>query len=119
VWAFERLFTYVEYKAAAEGLFVETVSPEYTSLRCAECGYTDDENRPRRDEFVCRECGNRNHADYNAAKNVADAYLRREQQSSRRRGVSQYALKSGTVTPNGGFTPHGVESTFTDKSITH
>jgi IS605 OrfB family transposase len=109
-WAFNRLFEYVEYKAEMEGLFVETTAPKNTSKRCSECGFTHSHNRPSRDTFECQRCKNRNHADYNAAKNVADAYLRREQQSSRGRGVSQYALKSGTVTPNQGYTPYSNES---------
>ena len=117
-WAFDILLTYVEYKAKAAGLFVETVPPYNTSRRCAECGFIADNNRPERDSFECQHCGNKNHADYNAAKNVADAYLRREQQSSRRRGVSQYALKSGTVKPNEGFIPYPdrFEAESTDKS---
>lgn len=116
-WAFDCLYTYVEYKAEAEGLFVDTVDPKHTSKRCAECGFISSDNRPSRDAFECQQCGNRNHADYNAAKNVAATYLRREQQSSRRRGVSRYALKSGTVTPNRGFTsyPDGFGVKSTDK----
>jgi len=119
-WAFNRLYTYIEYKAEAEGLFVDTIDPKNTSKRCAECGFVHESNRPRRDLFECQKCGNQNHADYNAAKNVADVYLRREQQSSRRRGVSQYALKSGTVTPNRGYIPYpdGFEVESTDKPIT-
>jgi len=100
-WAFDRLYTYVEYKAEVEGLFVETTNPRSTSKRCAECGFIDDSNRPTRETFECQHCGNRNHADYNAAKNVAELYLRRGQQSSRQRGVSQYALKSGPVSATG------------------
>jgi len=44
-------------------------------------------------------------------------YVRRGQQSSRRTGDSQLALKSGTVKPNAGFTgyPDGFEAEFTDK----
>nr|WP_217920508.1 RNA-guided endonuclease TnpB family protein [Halolamina sp. CBA1230] len=116
-WAFDRLYEYVEYKAEARGLFVETTNPKNTSKRCAECGYIHDNNRPSRDMFECQQCGNQNHADYNAAKNVADVYLRREQQSSRGRGVSQYALKSGTVTPTRGYTPYAdaSEAESTDK----
>ncbi|WP_440765012.1 RNA-guided endonuclease InsQ/TnpB family protein [Natronorubrum sp. DTA7] len=98
-WAFRTLKNYVEYKADIEDIFVETTSPRNTSRRCADCGFTDESNRTTND-FECQACGNRNHADYNAAKNVAELYLRRGQQSSRRRGVSQYALKSGSRTPS-------------------
>ncbi len=44
-------------------------------------------------------------------------YVRQGQQSSRRTGDSQLALKSGTVTPSGGFTAHldGFEAEFMDK----
>ena len=116
-WAFDRLYEYIEYKAETEGLFVETTNPKNTSKRCAECGFIHDNNHSSRDTFECQQCGNRNHADYNAAKNIADVYLRREQQSSRGRGVGQYALKSGTVTPNRGYTPYSieVEAESTDK----
>ncbi|MDQ2051198.1 transposase [Natronolimnohabitans sp. A-GB9] len=98
-WAFRTLTEFVEYKAETEGIFVETVEPQNTSKRCADCGFTHDGNRAG-NEFECQSCGKRNHADYNAAKNVAKRYLRRGPQSSRRRGVSQYALKSGPRTPS-------------------
>ncbi len=116
-WAFNRLYNYVEYEAEAEGLFVDTTNLKNTSKQCAECGFIHDDNRPSRDTFECQQCGNQNHADYNAVKNVADVYLRREQQTSRRRGVSQYALKSGAVTPNRGYTPYAnaSEAESTDK----
>ena len=110
VWAFNRLTDYVEYKAAIHGIKLAETSPRNTSKRCAECGFVADANRPTRDSFECQQCGNENHADYNAAKNVADVYLRREQQSSGRRGIGQYALKSGTVIPNRGYTPYSGES---------
>ena len=118
-WAFNRLTEYVEYKAAEHGIAVVETDPRNTSKRCAECGFVADANRPSRDTFECQQCGNRNHADYNAAKNVADVYLRREQQSSGRRGIGQYALKSGIVNPNRGYTPYStdveVEAESTDK----
>ena len=118
VWAFNRLTDYVEYKAASHGIEVVETNPRNTSKRCAECGFVADANRPTRDSFECQQCGNENHADYNAAKNVADVYLRREQQSSGRRGIGQYALKSGVVTPNRGYTPYSAmeaEAESTDK----
>jgi len=116
-WAFRTLYKQVEYKAEAEGISVKQVGSAYTSKRCAECGFTADENRPTRNDFRCVKCGSEANADYNAAKNIGMRYVRRGQQSSRRTGNSQLALKSGTVTPSGGFTAHpdGFEVEDTDK----
>ena len=98
-WAFRKLRECVEYKAEYEGLFVDTIDPRNTSKRCNECGFVHDDNR-HSGVFECRRCGKRNHADYNAAKNVAELYLRRGHQPPRGRSVSQYALKSGARTPS-------------------
>ncbi|MDQ2056222.1 transposase [Halobellus sp. H-GB7] len=116
-WAFRTLYEQVEYKAEAEGISVKQVGSAYTSQRCAECGFTADENRPTRNDFRCVKCEAEANADYNAAKNIGMRYVRRGQQSSRRTGNSQLALKSGTVTPKRGFTayPEGFEAEFTDK----
>ncbi|WP_436346550.1 RNA-guided endonuclease InsQ/TnpB family protein [Natronorubrum sp. FCH18a] len=117
-WAFRTLYKQVEYKAEAVGVSVKQVGSAYTSKRCAECGFTADENRPTRNDFRCVKCESEANADYNAAKNIGMRYVRRGQQSSRRTGNSQLALKSGTVTPSGGFTAHpdGFEAEFMDKS---
>ncbi|AXG07807.1 transposase [Haloplanus rubicundus] len=116
-WAFRTLYEQVEYKAEAEGVSVKQVGSAYTSKRCAECGFTADENRPARNTFRCVKCESEANADYNAAKNIGMRYVRRGQQSSRRTGNSQLALKSGAVTPSGGFTAHpdGSEVESTDK----
>ncbi|WP_436928128.1 RNA-guided endonuclease InsQ/TnpB family protein [Halosimplex amylolyticum] len=116
-WAFRTLYEQVEYKAESEGISVKQVGSAYTSKRCAECGFTADENRPTRTDFRCQKCDSEANADYNAAKNIGMRYIRRGQQSSRRTGDSQLALKSGTVTPSGGFTAHpkGFDAEFMDK----
>ncbi|WP_424006947.1 RNA-guided endonuclease InsQ/TnpB family protein [Haloferax denitrificans] len=116
-WAFRTLYEQVEYKAESEGIAVKQVGSAYTSKRCAECGFTADENRPTRNDFQCVKCGSEANADYNAAKNIGMRYVRRGQQSSRRTGDSQLALKSGTVTLSGEFTAHpdGFEAEFMDK----
>lgn len=54
------------YKANA----IEVVHPAYTSQRCAACGHTGAENRTTQAHFACRACGQRDHADVNAAKNI-------------------------------------------------
>ena len=118
-WAFRTLYEQVDYKAETVGISVKQVGAAYTSKRCAECGFTADENRPTRNDFCCQKCGTEANADYNAAKNIGMRYVRRGQQSSRRTGDSQLALKSGTVTPSGGFTAHpdGFEAELTDKPL--
>nr|WP_205254382.1 RNA-guided endonuclease TnpB family protein [Halorubellus sp. JP-L1] len=120
-WAFRTLYEQVAYKAEAEGISVKEVGSAYTSQRCAECGFTADENRPTRNDFRCVNCEAEANADYNAAKNIGMRYVRRGQQSSRRAGDSQLALKSGTVTPSDGFTAHpeGFEAEFMDKPRPH
>lgn len=117
-WAFRTLYDQVEYKAEVAGIAVKKIGAAYTSKRCAECGFTADANRPTRTDFHCQSCGSEANADYNAAKNIGLRYVRRGQQASRRTGDSQLALKSGTVTPNGGFStyPDGFKAEFTDKS---
>ena len=116
-WAFRTLYEQVAYKAEAVGVSVKQVGSAYTSKRCAECGFTADENRPTRNDFLCVKCESGANADYNAAKNIGMRYVRRGQQSSRRTGNSQLALKSGTVTPSGGFTAHpeGFDAESMDK----
>ncbi|MDB2249309.1 RNA-guided endonuclease InsQ/TnpB family protein [Halorubrum ezzemoulense] len=118
-WAFRTLYEQVEYKAETEGISVKQVGSAHTSKRCAECGFTADENRSTRTNFRCVKCELETNADYNVAKNIGMRYVRRGQQSSRRTGDSQLALKSGTVTPSGGFTayPDRFEAELTDKPL--
>ncbi|PSP97931.1 transposase [Halobacteriales archaeon QS_4_70_19] len=105
LWAFRRLRAYIEYKATAEGIAVESVDPRDTSKRCSECGHVAGGNRSSRGRFHCDACGSEANADYNAAKNIALKHVRRGPQSSRRTGTRQCALKSGTITANGTFVP--------------
>jgi transposase len=100
-WAFRTLYEQVEYKA--EGISVKQVGSAYTSKRCAECGFTADKNRQTRTDFRCVKCESEANADYNAAKNIGMRYVRRGQQSSRRTGNSQLALKSGTLNASGDY----------------
>ena len=78
VWAFRQLFGFVENKAENRGIQVEQVDPPKTSHRCLTSGHTDPHNRPSRERFSCQHCGYENHADYNAAKNIAFELLWRQ-----------------------------------------
>ncbi|WP_254832751.1 RNA-guided endonuclease InsQ/TnpB family protein [Haloglomus salinum] len=110
-WAFDRLVTYVEYRAATHGIRVLTVDPRNTSQQCSrtDCEHVAEGNRPRRDRFHCQACGYEVHADYNAAKNIGLRAVRCGHTPSHRPGASQCALKSGTIAPDDGFTPHPEE----------
>ncbi len=46
------------------------VPAAYTSQRCHECGHTEEDNRKTQAQFICRACGHRDNADYNAALNI-------------------------------------------------
>ncbi|MER6474649.1 RNA-guided endonuclease InsQ/TnpB family protein, partial [Streptomyces collinus] len=57
------------------GTRVVKVSPAYTSQRCHACGFVTEGNRESQAVFVCKNpgCGNTDHADLNAAKNIKAA----------------------------------------------
>jgi transposase len=50
---------------------VEKIDPAYTSQTCNACGHRARENRESQAVFRCRACGHTDHADVNAAKNIA------------------------------------------------
>jgi IS605 OrfB family transposase len=105
-WAFRRLYQYVEYKAEMVGIEVEQVSPAYTSQRCSSCGFTHEDNRRSKHQFVCQKCECELNADYNASKNIARKLLNRlhsGQKSSGGGAPCQCALKSGTLNLNGDY----------------
>lgn len=70
-WAFHQLGTYIAYKAARTGVVVAHVDPAYTSQGCSACGHTARANRPNQSTFRCTSCGFAEHADVNAARNIA------------------------------------------------
>ena len=104
-WAYAKFVELAEYKVEDRELFVDFVSPAYTSQRCSCCGFTHEDNRNDK-AFVCQKCGYEANADYNAAKNVAVrycGYIHRGQKSRGGWAGCQSALKSGTLNVNGEF----------------
>ena len=63
-----RLVKRLEEKAPGR---VEKIDPAYTSQICHACGHCAAENRGSQAVFRCRACGHADHADVNAAKNIA------------------------------------------------
>ncbi len=101
-WAFRRIQEHTEYKAAAYGIIVEKVAPQYTSQRCShgDCRFTQEANRDG-DAFVCRKCDRA----YHAAKNIARKLLQDRHTSGVGGATSHLALKLGTRNVNGRDTP--------------
>jgi putative transposase len=61
------------YKLAWRGGELVVVPPHFTSQTCPASGHVSSENRRRQAEFVCVECGYREHADLVGAINVLRA----------------------------------------------
>ena len=65
----------VEHIARKYDIAVSTVQPSYTSKMCPICGCIEDENRLNQETFECVECGHKDNADFNAAKNIRNRVL--------------------------------------------
>ena len=65
----------VEHIARKYNIAVSTVHASYTSKMCSVCGCIEDENRPNQETFECIECGYKDNADFNAAKNIKNRVL--------------------------------------------
>ena len=64
-----------EHIARKYDIAVSTVHASYTSKMCPICGCIEDENRPNQETFECIECGHKDNADFNAAKNIRNRVL--------------------------------------------
>lgn len=74
-WSFAQLYSFVEYKAQAQGIAVVRIDPRHTSQTCSRCGYQHRANRRSQSLFLCRSCGYQLNADLNAAYNIREKYL--------------------------------------------
>ncbi len=82
------------------------MSPAYTSQRCSKCGFTHENNRRSKHQFVCQKCEYELNADYNASKNIARKLLKRLHSGQKSPGGGapcQCALTSGTLNLNGDY----------------
>ena len=68
-WPYAKGQFFIAYKAAAEGIKTECVSPTNTSRGCPRCGYVSASNRHGL-RFQCQKCGHRADADRNASENI-------------------------------------------------
>lgn len=52
------------------GIVISKINPAYTSQECSSCHNVDKKSRVSRSEYVCTSCGQKLHADINAARNI-------------------------------------------------
>lgn len=74
-WSYYELQSMIEYKAKKYGIKVEKIRPAYTSRTCSWCGQ---EGFRKGEIFICenpacKKCGEKENADYNAARNIANS----------------------------------------------
>jgi putative transposase len=68
--SFKSMLSYKLDRLGGELLLVDS---RYTSQKCSSCGHTERDNRLSQAQFGCLQCGFRENADINAAKNILAA----------------------------------------------
>lgn len=68
--------TFLSYKLTARGGELIKINPAYTSQTCSECGSISKHHRKSQAVFECCDCGHRQNADTNAARNILMAGTR-------------------------------------------
>lgn len=71
-WSFYQLESFLVYKALRYGVPIFKVAPHYTSQQCSRCEAIGIRNGKR---FSCQQCKHTDHADVNAAFNIAQRQM--------------------------------------------
>ena len=97
-WEFYQLQTLIEYKAKICGIKVIYIDPKYTSQKCSRCGRIGNRNGKK---FVCtnNNCKHVDHADSNAAFNIAALELKDNKESNGQLLIERDINKGSTETP--------------------
>jgi putative transposase len=80
-WAFYQLKQFIKQRACKFNIPVFDIEPAYTSQTCHACGHVAKANRNQK-KFKCKKCGHKDHADLNAAKNIARSTILTDEQKT-------------------------------------
>jgi Putative transposase DNA-binding domain len=76
----------IAWATAKRGMATHTVKAAYSSQECHRCHYPDRANRPDQSTFLCVVCHHRDHADHNAALNLASRFEDKELAACKNKG---------------------------------
>jgi putative transposase len=71
-WDHGKIRTYIDYKAAAEGIATKLIDEAYTTKTCPHCG---NRHKPRGRTFRCPTCGFQAHRDVVGQTNILSRFL--------------------------------------------
>lgn len=97
-WEFYQLQTMIEYKAKICGIPVVYIDPSYTSQKCSRCGLINKNNRKGKN-YTCTQCGHVDHADANAAFNIAALAFQEYTMSNDQSIIDRDIIEGSTDTP--------------------
>ena len=101
-WPFHQVQRLIAYKAKLRGVPIAYIAPKYTSKSCSRCGRIGIRNGK---EFVCTICGHVDHADVNAAFNIALRQIGDGQFST-----DSDVMNGSTDTPQGAMVPNATNT---------
>ena len=90
-WPFYQVRLHLTQKAKEHGVELMVIDPRWTSQQCSQCGCVDKSSRHGK-QYVCAHCAHVDHADVNAAFNIAS----RPKVDPPEKGIRRKGQKRGT-----------------------